>query len=382
MDATEFAEVATRFATLHRHFAPCFGRREARQRSEQYLRGLLVQQADRRNAENVVGAVAGATPRTLQRFLTAAPWEHEAVLAAPQTFLAPRLNDPGGVFILDERAFPKQGDRSAGVARQWCGTLGKAANCQVGVFLAYASGRGQALIDAQLYLPEAWAANRDRCQAAGVPDDVAFETKADLGLALRRRARERGGARRPRGGRRRLVRPFHATARRAGRRGLVGRPGRAERHGRLHHADRRRATAAAQARAPADPPAARPRRRAAPAGGRPRRRPPRGRLGRADGGGRRAGAAPLPVRGAARLGEPRRPPRPRRLAPHPAQPGRQRRALRPGQRPGGHPAAHAGGGRRDAAGGRDPLQAGQRGGGAGAAGTTTSRSRSSPPPSC
>jgi SRSO17 transposase len=192
MDATGFADVAMSFAAFHQQFAPLFGRREARQRSEQYLRGLLVQQTDRRNVENVAEAVAGATPRTLQRLLTEAPWDHDAVLMALQAYLAPRLNAPGGVFILAESAFPKQGSRSAGVARQWCGTLGKTANCQVGVFLAYASGRGQALVDARLYLPEAWAADRDRCRAAGIPEDVAFATQADLGLALRRRARERG----------------------------------------------------------------------------------------------------------------------------------------------------------------------------------------------
>src|SRR3954452_19242000 len=176
MDQEEFDRVAGSFAAFHAHFAPRFGRREARERSEQYLRGLLVQQTDRRNAENVAEAVAGATPRTLQRLLTEAPWDHDAVLSALQPYLAPRLNPPDGVFILDESAFPKQGSRSAGVARQWCGTLGKTANCQVGVFLAYASGRGQALVDARLYLPEAWTADRERCRAAGIPDDVAFAT--------------------------------------------------------------------------------------------------------------------------------------------------------------------------------------------------------------
>lgn len=192
MEAVEFAAVAATFAVFHQHFAPLFGRREARQRSEQYLRGLLVQRADRRNAENVAEAIAGATPRALQRLLTEAPWDHDAVLGALQGYLGPRVSAPDGVFILDESAFPKQGGRSAGVARQWCGTLGKTANCQVGVFLAYASGRGQALVDARLYLPAAWTADRVRCRAAGVPDGVAFATKADLGLALLRRARERG----------------------------------------------------------------------------------------------------------------------------------------------------------------------------------------------
>jgi len=192
MDDAAFANVAATFAAFQAHFAPLFGRKEARARGEQYLRGLLVQQADRRNAENVAEAVAGATPRTLQRLLTEAPWDHEAAIAAVQRYVAPRLAAADGVFILDESAFPKRGDHSVGVARQWCGTLGKTASCQVGVFLAYHAGQNQALIGARLYLPKSWTGDRDRCQAVGVPDDVAFATKGDLGLALLRAARERG----------------------------------------------------------------------------------------------------------------------------------------------------------------------------------------------
>ncbi len=192
MDATAFADVPAAFARFQAYFAPLFGRREAQARGEQYLRGLLVQHADRRNAENVAEAVVGATPRTLQRLLTEAPWAHEPVVAALQAYLAPRLSDPDGIFILDESAFPKRGEHSVGVARQWCGTLGKTANCQVGVFLAYHSRRGQALVGAGLYLPTSWTTDRARCQAAGVPDSVAFATKGDLGLALLREARGRG----------------------------------------------------------------------------------------------------------------------------------------------------------------------------------------------
>ncbi len=117
MEAVEFAEVATTFAAFHGQFAPLFGRREAQVRSEHYLRGLLVQQTGRRNAEHVAAAIASATPRTLQRLLTEAPWDHDAVLGALQTYLGPRLDAPDGVVLLDERAFPQLGDRSVGVAR-------------------------------------------------------------------------------------------------------------------------------------------------------------------------------------------------------------------------------------------------------------------------
>lgn len=192
MDAIDFERVATSFATFHQEFEPLFGRREAQLRSEQYLRGLLVQQSDRRNAENIAEAVEGATPRSLQRFLTESPWSDEAVIDRLQSYVAQRLNRPDGVFVLDETGFPKKGKKSVGVARQYCGTLGKVANCQVGVFLAYVAEQEHALVDKRLYLPREWTNDHDRCQAAGVPDTVDYQSKAELGLAMVRQARAAG----------------------------------------------------------------------------------------------------------------------------------------------------------------------------------------------
>ena len=192
MNEAAFARVATSFAAFHQEFAPLFGRREAQERSEQYVRGLLVQQTDRRNAENVAECIEGATPRALQRLLTEAPWATEPVIARLQAYLGPRLNTPEGIFVLDESGFPKQGQRSVGVSHQYCGVLGKVANCQMGVFLAYASARGHALVDTRLFLPERWTKDQARCQAAGVPTDVTFQSKALLGLAMLRQARAAG----------------------------------------------------------------------------------------------------------------------------------------------------------------------------------------------
>ena len=129
--------------------------------------------------------IEGATPRALQRLLTEAPWPTAPVLAHLQTYLGPRLNTAAGVFVLDESGFPKQGQRSVGVSPQYCGVLGKVANCQMGVFLAYASVRGHALVDTRLFLPE-------RCQAAGVPAAVPFQSKAALGLTMLGQARALG----------------------------------------------------------------------------------------------------------------------------------------------------------------------------------------------
>lgn len=194
MTGNEFERVAASFAGFHRRFAPLFGRKEARRHSEQYVRGLLVQHADRRNAENLAEAVDGATPRALQRFVTDAPWSSEQVGDELQRCLGERLGVPAeeGTWVLDDTGFAKQGTHSVGVARQYSGTLGKVGNCQVGVFLAYVSERGHALVDGELYLPKAWTDDPARCRAAGVPADLGYRTKPEIALALLRRAQTLG----------------------------------------------------------------------------------------------------------------------------------------------------------------------------------------------
>ena len=193
MNLIEFEQVAASFATFHQEFASLFGRTEARKRSEQYLRGLLVQQTDRRNAENLAEIIDGATPRSLQRFLTESPWADEPLIDRLQRYVGQRLNQRDGVFVLDDTGFGKQGKKSVGVARQYSGTLGKVGNCQVGVFLAYVTAQGHALVDKALYLPREWTDDRQRCRAAGVPEEIGYQTKAALGLGLLRRARQAGG---------------------------------------------------------------------------------------------------------------------------------------------------------------------------------------------
>ena len=118
-------------------------------------RALLVQSQDRRNAENLSESV-GVSARAMQRFLTKAPWDDDAVMGRLQEYLSPRLGHPEAVWVLDGSDFPKQGRKSAGVSRQYCGRLGKVANCQAGMFLAYVSPLGRALVDKRLYLPESW----------------------------------------------------------------------------------------------------------------------------------------------------------------------------------------------------------------------------------
>ena len=191
MDAADFEQVYDGFQEFHSFFAPAFGRKQWRERSRNYLQALLVQAGERRNAENLSESV-GVSARVLQRFLTEARWDDDAVMGRLQEYLAPRLAHPEAVWVFDGSDFPKQGRKSAGVARQYCGRLGKVANCQAGVFLAYVSPLGRALVDKRLYLPQVWASDDARCQAAAVPEDRrGYRSKAELALEMLARARER-----------------------------------------------------------------------------------------------------------------------------------------------------------------------------------------------
>ena len=173
-------------------FAASFGRKQWREHSRNYLLALLVQAQERRNAENLSESV-GISARAMQRFLTEARWDDDAVIERLQECLAPRLGHPEAVWVLDGSDFPKQGRKSAGVARQYCGRLGKVANYQAGMFLAYVSPLGRALVDKRLYLPQVWASDDARCAAAGVPKEQrSYRSKTELALEMLARARELG----------------------------------------------------------------------------------------------------------------------------------------------------------------------------------------------
>jgi SRSO17 transposase len=193
LDPKELERVEAHFQEFHAHFAPAFGRKQWRERSRDYLRGLLTQASERGNAENLAEVVEGTSARVLQRFLTEAKWDDRAVLRQLQAYLGPRLSHPEAVWAVDDSSFPKQGKQSAGVARQYCGALGKVANCQVGVFLAYVSPRGRALVDKRLFLPPEWTDDPTRCTAAGVPKDhQTYRSKTELALAALQQAQAWG----------------------------------------------------------------------------------------------------------------------------------------------------------------------------------------------
>jgi SRSO17 transposase len=157
-----------------------FARSEVRQRAQDYLRGLL-SEAERKNSWQLAEVVGNTTPYGIQHLLGRASWDADEVREDLREYVIEHLlADSESYLIVDETGFIKKGDKSVGVKRQYTGTVGKRENCQVGVFLAYASGRGQAFIDRELYLPEEWAADKERRQRAGVPEEVGMRTKPEL----------------------------------------------------------------------------------------------------------------------------------------------------------------------------------------------------------
>jgi SRSO17 transposase len=173
-------------------FAGRFGRVEPRRRMVAYLRGLL-SEVERKNGWTLAEVAGQRGPQGMQRLINHYRWDADAVRDDVREAVVEHLADPvRGVLILDETGFLKKGVRSAGVARQYSGTAGRIENCQVGVFLAYGSDRGRALIDRELYLPKAWADDGRRRQEAGIDAAVRFATKPDLGLRMLGRAVDAG----------------------------------------------------------------------------------------------------------------------------------------------------------------------------------------------
>src|SRR6202035_920464 len=168
--------VAAELDWAHERIAGRFTRAEPRTRVRKYLTGLVAG-LERKNGWTLAEQAGEVVPDGMQRLLRRADWDVDGVRDDIRGYVVDHLGDRGGVLIADESGFIKKGTRSAGVQRQYSGTAGRTENCQVGVFLAYASARGHALIDRELYLPQSWTDDPERCRAAGIPDDVEFATK-------------------------------------------------------------------------------------------------------------------------------------------------------------------------------------------------------------
>ena len=168
-------------------YLPAFYRAEQRELAEVVLRGKL-SGLQRKTAEPIAYA-AGRHRKPVQHFVGSGAWDDEAVMAELRRHVAADAGDPQAVLVVDGSGFPKKGAASCGVARQWCGRLGKVDSCQVGLFLAYVGTRGAALVDRQLYLPEDWAGDDGRRELTHVPGDVAFRESWRIGLGLIDRSR-------------------------------------------------------------------------------------------------------------------------------------------------------------------------------------------------
>jgi SRSO17 transposase len=168
-----------------------FSRPEAYQHAADYLRGLLAE-VERKNGWQLAEQAGYVHPRGMQRVLARYVWDADAVRDDLRQYVIAELGDLDGVLVVDETGFPKQGKRSAGVARQYSGTLGKIANYQVGVFLGYATATGHVGLDRELFIPKAWCTDPERCRTAGIPEKLEHRTKPQLALRMLERALDAG----------------------------------------------------------------------------------------------------------------------------------------------------------------------------------------------
>jgi SRSO17 transposase len=170
---------------FHDYFRDCFSRSESRDHFFRYMVGQL-SPLERKSIEPIALAVEAGNIRAMQHFVSDVIWDDNKLLKKYHTMVADDLGDPNGVLIFDETGFPKKGDDSIGVAKQYCGTIGKVENSQVGVFAAYASPHGYAMVDKRLFIPEKWftdeySQRRKKCR---LPEEIAFTGKPQLAAQM------------------------------------------------------------------------------------------------------------------------------------------------------------------------------------------------------
>lgn len=176
---------------LHQRLRPCFARPEPFERALRFVHALL-SEVPRKNGWQMAEQAHEATPDGMQRLLAEAVWDENGVRDEVRRLVVETLGRTHAILAIDETSFPKRGEQSAGVARQYCGTTGRVENCQVGVFLSWITPRGHALIDRELYLPTCWTADRQRCQNVGIPASVPFRTKPELARQMLSRVYQAG----------------------------------------------------------------------------------------------------------------------------------------------------------------------------------------------
>lgn len=187
LQAGDIKAIAEKLVDYHALYRDVFPRREMWEHAQTYALGLFSPIA-RHNVENLAEDGPREIPaRTLQNFTTTSPWPDEPVRIRHQVLVAESLGHREGILVVDSSEFPKKGCESAGVARQYCGNTGKVDNCQSGVFLAYASEAGAAIVDTRLYLPDSWFSPEQRSRRwkrCRIPEKLVFRTKPELGLDM------------------------------------------------------------------------------------------------------------------------------------------------------------------------------------------------------
>lgn len=184
---------AAQLEDVHTRIARRFARAEPRQRVLAYLKGLL-SNCQRKNGWQLAELMGELTPEGMQRLLSSAKWDENSVRDDLQSYIVEHLGDTSAIGVLDETGFLKQGNKSVGVGRQYSGTAGRVENCQIGVFLGYATVKGFAFLDREIYLPKEWASDQERREAVGVPEEVKFATKPQLARVMLERAQAAGVA--------------------------------------------------------------------------------------------------------------------------------------------------------------------------------------------
>lgn len=184
---TAIADWHAELDVVHARIAGRFRRVEARKRAQHYLAGLL-DRVERKNGWQLAEHLGEPGPQGVQRLLNAAVWDQDAVRDDLRSYVVEYLGDPQAVLVVDETGFLKKGTKSVGVQRQYSGTAGRRENCQIGVFLGYASPMGRAFLDRELYLPQEWADAPMRRHEAGIPQEVRFATKPELARRMLERA--------------------------------------------------------------------------------------------------------------------------------------------------------------------------------------------------
>ena len=185
LEKGDIKEFSNELRGFHDQFADCFQRSESRDHFFNYMSGQF-SPLERKSIEPIAMAIENSNIRALQRFVSDAPWDDENMIVKYRSFVNDDLGSPDGALIFDESGFVKKGQDSIGVARQYCGTIGKVDNCQVGVFAGYVSENGYALVDKRLFIPKKWFADDhlDRRKKCNLPEETVFRTKPELAVEM------------------------------------------------------------------------------------------------------------------------------------------------------------------------------------------------------